>query len=121
MSIVGGAEHSDDSSRIVMKTNVKNFIISTSMENLLKPWEWTEQTIQRYNPQANIPLCMEVICELIFEYYGLNPREYRNEKKMEKIQMAQHHKNTIDKRYDVNSKIAEFVGSKYGDEYKKTH
>lgn len=125
MAIVGWAAHAGDqndtASRIMMKADIRNFIINTSMNMQLKPRQWDINTLQMYNPQANIPLCMEVICELIFEFYGLNPWEYRNNKKLEQVWMSQEHKNTIDKRYDVDSKITEFVNSKYGDEYKKSH
>ena len=91
------------------------------MQMGLKPWMWDINTLRQYNAEANIPLCMEVICELIFEFYGLNPWEYKNQTRLTQVGMSDEHKQTIDKRYDVDTKIADFMNTKYGDEYKKTH
>lgn len=113
---------SEELKALKKKQSIKQAIMDKSMELQRRPRTRDADSLRKIGTnEDNIRIAMECVCELIFEYYGINPWEFRNAKRLEQVQMTEEHKHTINSWYNVDQKIMEFMDTKYGDEYKKQY
>ena len=124
MEHIAGTWYDEWLTAVMKKNAIKQSILDQAMKINLPPRKRTEHKLREIGtPDSNMRVAMECVCEYIFEYYGLVPREYKNQERLTQVNMSEEHKDIINRWYlwVVDQKITEFMDTKYGDEYKREH
>lgn len=122
MEQIAGTTFDEAVKRHNKKASIKDALIEEAKNHTTTPRAYTYDSVRSlWTAEENMRMAMECVCEFIFEYYGIQPREYRNEKRMEQVGFIDEHKAIINQWYNVDQKITEFMDTKYGDEYKEKH